>query len=144
MTIYGAFTGKSMEDVEKEKIGEKIKGRECKVLFVKHKKRYYLVLLPAEKRADLKAIAEAAGEPKLSFAGEDHLFELLNLRPGAVTPLALIYDKEKKVKLITDASLKGERILMHPCVNTKTIAMKYEDLLAFVRETGHEYMETEG
>lgn len=131
----------TMEDVEKEKISEKIEGRECKVLFVKHKKRYYLILLPGEKRGDLKAIATLIGEPKLSFASEERLFEILGLHPGSVTPLGIINDKDHIVKIITDTELKGQTLLMHPCINTKTISLKYEDLLAFIRETGHEYIE---
>lgn len=131
----------TMEDAEQEKISERIEGKECKVLFLKHKKRYYLVLLPGEKRADLKAVAEAAGEPKLAFGSEERLFELLHLTPGAVTPLAIIYDEEKQVKVLTDSSLKGENLLMHPCVNTKTVSIKYEDLLTFIQATGHEYIE---
>ena len=131
----------TMEDVYREKLSEKIEGRECKVLFVKYKKRYYLVLLPEEKRADLKKIASAAGEPKLSFGKEESLYEILKLHSGAVTPLAVIYDKENVVKVVLDSSLKDNKLLMHPCDNTKTVSLSYEDLLAYIKASGHEYIE---
>ena len=132
---------RTMEDVLNEKICEKINGTESKAMFVKYKKRYYLILSPLTGHIDLNKMAETLHEPKLSLASEERLLEILNSHPGSVSPLALIYDKEKKVKVVLDTSLKGKNILMHPCINTSTVSISYEDLLKYIEYTNHEYIE---
>ena len=55
---------------EAEKYCGDIPGLPCKNLLLRDKKkrRYFLLILPAEKRADLKKIGETVGESKVSFA----------------------------------------------------------------------------
>ena len=131
----------TMEDVMNEKIYEKIDGVESKAMFVKCKKRYYLILSPLAGHIDLKKMAEALNEKKLSLASEDILLEVLNSHPGSVSPLALIYDMENKVKVVLDKSLKGKKMLMHPCINTSTVSISYDDILRYIEYTGHQYIE---
>ncbi len=61
-------------------------------------KQIYLVILPDEKHADLKQLAEQLKEKRLSFVSEEQLPDLLGVPAGTVTPLALMHDKEKKSK----------------------------------------------
>ena len=58
-------------------------------------KQIYLVILPDEKHADLKQLAEQLKEKRLSFVSEEQLPDLLGVPAGTVTPLALMHDKEK-------------------------------------------------
>lgn len=73
---------------EAEKYCGDIPGLSCKNLFLRNKKhdRYFLVILPATKKADLKKLSEAAGE-KLTFASPEELKDKLGLEPGSVSPL---------------------------------------------------------
>ena len=121
-------------------IKEQIKGVGAKNLFLKSKDRYYLVLIKDEEKADLKKLEGILNCGHLSFASELELKEILNLTRGAVSPLGLINDKENKASLVISDALVGEVLLMHPFVNTKTWAVKYDDLIKFVHYCNHEYL----
>lgn len=71
----------------------------------------------------------------LSYNGQ----KLLGLHTGAVTPLGIINDVDKKVRLIIDAELKGKKLLLHPNTNTATIALTFDDLLKIILHTEHDY-----
>ncbi len=116
-------------------------GDHCKNLFVRdhHGKRHYLILVSAEKRADLKDIASQIGSTRLSFASEERLMKYLDLIPGAVTPLGLINDKEKQVTVLIDKDLKSEgRICFHPNVNNATVSVLYRDFERFLTWAGNQ------
>ena len=115
----------------------------CKnlLLTVRNKSRYYLVMMPAEKSADLRAAARALGSSRLCFAEEEEALELLGEGKGVVGPSGLIRDREHKVKMVFDESLRDQpRVAMHPGVNTETMVMRFDDLAAFVRENGNEVL----
>ena len=123
------------------KIPLNIIGTGCKNLFLTdHHQTYLLVILEEHKQADLKKIAKAAGTKRLSFASDKALLELLGLSPGSVSPFGLMHDPDKQVRTVIDASLVGKRLLFHPNVNTKTIAVWYDDLIRFIEFTGHKYV----
>jgi Ala-tRNA(Pro) deacylase len=53
-------------------------------------------------------------------------------------PLALINDREGKVRLILDASLlEAKRLAFHPLTNTATTAFPARDLLALLKALAH-------
>ena len=126
---------------EAKQISRCIEGKGCKSLFLKRKNKYYLVLIEEDKRADLKQICRTLGVSQLSFAGAENLKEILGLEQGSVTPLGIVNDYENKVLLLIDKELKGEKLLLHPNTNTKTISVSYEDLIRFVEEQKHSYIE---
>ena len=65
--------------------------------------------------------------------------ETLGVEPGSVTPFAVINDKSRRVTVILDANLmQHERVNFHPLVNSMTTGLAREDLLRFLRDTGHE------
>ena len=131
----------TVEESWRLKIFEKLSGQACKNLFLRNKRgEYFLLTLPADKRADLKLVAKLLNLPRLSFASEDELEKILSLHAGAVTPLGIINDAEKKVRLIIDAELQGKKLLLHPNTNTATISLAFEDLLKIILQTGHDYL----
>lgn len=125
-----------------EKISEKIDGLECKNLFLKCKDKFFLVFILASKRADLKVLARLVNVSKLTFASTTELKEILNLDLGSVTPLGIINDKVLQVKILIDKDIIGNKALMHSNTNTntKTISLKYEDLIRYIEYTNHEYI----
>lgn len=100
------------------------------LFLVNRKQEYFLLLICGDKKFVSKEVSHAIGSSRLQFAGEDKLMELLNLTPGSVTVLGLMYDKENKVQLLIDRDLLKEKYAgMHPCINTTSLRMKTEDLI---------------
>lgn len=130
----------TVEESRRLRIFEKLNGQPCKNLFLRNKRgEYFLLVLPADKRADLKLVAKLLNLPRLSFASEAELEEILGLHTGAVTPLGIINDGAKKVRLVIDAELQDKTLLLHPNTNTATISLAFADLLKLILQTEHEY-----
>src|SRR5215475_10277561 len=73
-----------------------VEGARCKNLLLQDKKgHYFLIVTTAAKSLELAAIAETIGSKRLSFASADALFELLGIRAGSLSPLALVNDETK-------------------------------------------------
>ena len=130
----------TVEESRRLRIFEKLNGQPCKNLFLRNKRGdYFLLVLPADKRADLKLVAKLLNLPRLSFASEEELEKILGLHTGAVTPLGIINDDAKKVRLIIDAELQNKILLLHPNTNTATISIAFADLLKIILHTEHKY-----
>ncbi len=115
---------------------------DAKNLFVRDdkKKNYYLITVKGDKRVNLKEFRAKYNTRNLSFASENDLGDILNLIPGAVTPLGLLNDKELKVHFYIDKDfMKDEHIIgIHPNDNTATIWLKVEDLIEIIKENGNQ------
>ena len=109
-----------------------------KNLFIKDAgKQYWLVVLPADRSVDTKILAATIGAKRISFGSADDLVRLLGVQPGSVTPLAVINDTQKQVRLVLDAAMfEAEAVLVHPLVNTATLIMPPADLLRFLAQCG--------
>ena len=109
-----------------------------KNLFLRGKKKQnYLVVLQEDAQVDLKQLASLLGAGRLSFGSADRLLKCLGVRPGAVTPLAMITGCKHEVALHLDKSImSAQRIHMHPLVNDRTIGMSPEGLTHFFEKIG--------
>lgn len=124
-----------------EKININHDGIVCKNLFLKNKdNKFYLVVLPDKKRANIKEIEKIVDAKNLSFASPDTSEEILKLKPGSVTPLGIMNDKENKVTVILDKELQNNHVLIHPLINTKTVSIYYDDLIRFIEYFKHKYI----
>ena len=114
-------------------------GHHIKNLFLRNKKEEMWLVVALEDRAiDLKRLGEALGAGRLSFASAERLKRHLGVDPGSVTPLALINDEARAVRLVLDRAVAGGApINAHPLVNTMTTAIASADLLLFFAATGH-------
>lgn len=113
---------------------------DAKNLFVRDdkKRNYYLISVRGDKRVDLKEFRRRYGLRPLSFASAEELTTILGLIPGAVTPLGLLQDTERRVRLYLDAEFSGHLIGVHPNDNTATVWLRADDLVALLREHGNE------
>lgn len=113
---------------------------DAKNLFVRDdkKRNYYLITVKGEKRVNLKEFRKAHGLRNLSFASADDLMTIMGLIPGAVTPLGLLNDEEKKVVFYLDQELEDSLIGVHPNDNTATVWMQSKDLMMLLKEHGTE------
>lgn len=121
---------------EAEKYCSDIPGLACKNLLLKDKKgrRYFLIVLPAAKRANLKRIGKIAGESKVSFASPEALKEKLGLKPGAVSPFGLLNDKNHEVEVYIDKAVYNANIVsFHPNRNTASLELTIEMFRKFLQ-----------
>ena len=96
----------------------------CKNVFLCNRQQtaYYLMLLKPETPFRTAVVSKALGVSRLSFAPENAMQELLRLSPGSVSPLGLLFDKEKHITLCYDAAVRETpEIAFHPCDNTATV-----------------------
>lgn len=111
-------------------------GSHTKSLFVVDKSGgQYLLTVRGSIRVDLKAAGAALGaDGRLSFGGEAEMVATLGVRPGSVTPLALINDRARRIRgVVLDRALAAaEKIWCHPLRNTASVALRPADLVAFV------------
>ena len=118
-----------------------ILGAHTKNLFLRdNKRRFFLVTMEEETAVDLKALRPLLGaKGGLSFASPDYLLAHLGVQPGSVSPFAVINDTGSLVKVAIDATLlAAEAVNCHPLVNTRTTTIRPDDLVSFLRSTGHE------
>ncbi|BAI72944.1 prolyl-tRNA synthetase associated region [Azospirillum sp. B510] len=115
-------------------------GGHCKNLFLKDKKdQHWLVVALEDARVDLNRLDKLIGSARLSFASAERLWRFLGIRPGSVTPFALVNDSELKVRVVLQkAMMEHELLNYHPLLNDRTTAIGRDDLLRFIRACGHE------
>lgn len=119
-----------------------IEATHCKNLFFRNHKgnRHYLVVFDHRKTLQVRALEEKLRQGKLSFASEQRMITYLGVTPGSVTPLAIINDLNKHVKLFLDMDIKrSERVSFHPCINTASIVISTTDFIRFLEHQGNEY-----
>jgi len=129
----------TVEDVKR--LVPPLPAAKTKNLFLRdHKgRRHFLVIVPADKRVDIKALQGAIGSSRLSFGSANRLKKYLGVDPGSVTVFALINDPDHKVELIIDEFLFGEETFQfHPLVNTATLMISRIDLKHFLAVCGHD------
>jgi len=112
----------------------------CKNLFLRNKKgnRHYLVVLEVSKQADLRHIAKLVSDDRLSFGSPERLMAELGLTPGSVTPLGLINDADRSVRVLIDRDLRGASgLILHPNINTASVVLSWADLEKFLEWRGN-------
>lgn len=115
-------------------------GGHCKNLFLKDKKeQHWLVVALEDARIDLNRLDKVIGSARLSFASAERLWRFLGIRPGSVTPFALVNDTDHKVRVVLQQAMMEHDLLnYHPLLNDRTTAIRRDDLLRFIRACGHE------
>lgn len=119
-----------------------IPGMHCKNLFIKNVKgtEYYLVTVPSTKRLDFKKLQKLLNSSLLKFASEKDLHQYLGLGIGAVSPLGLANDSQKKVVYVIDKEVWNAEILsFHPNVNTESIEITKENFHKMIKFTGNRF-----
>jgi Ala-tRNA(Pro) deacylase len=115
-------------------------GQHCKcLLLIGRKGELFLVVVREEIAVDLKWLAHELGAGRFSFAKAELLWETLRVKPGAVTPFALMNDPDHRVRPVLDAEmLEAVLVNYHPLRNDRTTAVAPDGLLRFIADCGHE------
>ena len=124
---------------ESGELYDKIPGGHTKNLFLKDAKgALFLIVAHHDTRVDLKRLPPVIGSGRLSFGKSELLEQVLGVQPGSVTAFALMNDGDQAVQVVIDENLmRFETINLHPMENSATTSIAREDLLRFIRATGH-------
>lgn len=113
----------------------------CKNLFLcnAQKTKFYLLLMPGDKKFKTKDLSLQIGSARLSFAAAEDMERLLDITPGSVTVMGLMNDTDNAVQLLIDEDiLQDDYLACHPCINTSSIKFKTEEMLnKFLPEVHH-------
>ena len=113
----------------------------CKNLFLcnRQKTDFYLLMMPGNKPFKTKELSSQINSARLSCASPEAMLEYLDIKPGAVSVMGLMNDKENHVKLLVDEDvLKDEYVGCHPCVNTSSLKLKTEDVFGkYLKAVNH-------
>lgn len=134
---YEVYRHKAVFTVEEaNECCQGIPGAGCKNLFLKDSKgrRHFLVVVPDEKKVDIKKLGEKLGVGSLGFASPERLLKYLGLTPGSVSPFGLLNDKDAAVELVADRCLLDfEQVTFHPNDNTATVVISSESFRKFLK-----------
>ena len=103
----------------------------CKNLFLTNRQQtsFYLLMMPADKPFKTKDLSAQINSARLSFGSGELMEKLLDITPGSLSFLGLVNDKENEVSLLIDEDLLvSEKIGVHPCINTSSLALYTKDI----------------
>ena len=125
---------------ESKRLCGHLPGGHSKNLFLKDKKgNLWLVVATEDRHIDMKDLRRRIGSQPLSFGKPDLLMQVLAMEPGAVTPFALINDRENRINVVLDRKMMKAKLLnFHPLTNAATTSIKPDDLVTFIRSCGHD------
>lgn len=114
----------------------------CKNLFLCNRQQteFYLLMMPGDKPFKTKYITKQLGCSRLSFAPSEKMLEYLDIKPGAVSIMGLMNDKNNKIQLVIDKPVvESETLGCHPCVCTSSLKFKTKDIVEkFLPAVHHE------
>ena len=116
----------------------------CKNLFLcnRQKTKFYLLLMPGDKKFKTKELSAQINSARLSFAEAEDMLKYLDIEPGAVSVMGLMNDKDHEAQLLIDEDLlKDEYWGCHPCVCTSSMKIAAKDILEkYLPAVGHDYI----
>ena len=127
---------------EARKYWKDIEATHCKNLFFRNHKgsSHYLVIIEHSRDLLIRDLEKRLKQGKLTFASDQRMFKYLGLLPGSVSPFGLINDTSRHVHVFVDENLKKSvKISFHPCINTASLVVLYQDFEKFLEWTGNTY-----
>ena len=121
---------------DSKKFRGKIEGVHTKNLFLKNKKnKFFLLTCEEADKIDLKKISKALDLGNISFAKEEYLDQYLKIKPGSVSPFALLNDESGEVDFYLEQTLYESKFInFHPLINTLTITIETDKFIQFLIE----------
>jgi Ala-tRNA(Pro) deacylase len=119
-----------------KKLRGKIDGAHSKNLFLKNKKNEFFLLSCEEAdKIDLKKISKSLELGNISFAKQEYLEQYLKIKPGSVSPFALLNDDDGFVNFYLEQTLYESKFVnFHPLINTFTITIETSTFIEFMIE----------
>lgn len=113
-------------------IDERLQTQTIKTLFLcnRQKTSFYLFMTPPDKPFVTKDFSRTLGISRVSFAPEELLWSLLQIKPGATTVLGAAVDEENRIRIIIDKDiLSREYIGLTDGTTTGYMKLKTADVL---------------
>jgi Ala-tRNA(Pro) deacylase len=134
---------------DSKKLRGKIDGAHSKNLFLKNKKnKFFLLTCEEADKVDLKRVSKSLGLGNISFAKEEYLDQYLKIKPGSVSPFALLNDKSGRVDFYLEQTLYESKFInFHPLINTLTVTIETKKFIEFMIENNkkiHIFSSTQG
>ena len=134
---------------DSKKLRGKIDGAHSKNLFLKNKKNEFFLLSCEEAdKIDLKKISKSLKLGNISFAKQEYLEQYLKIKPGSVSPFALLNDDGGLVNFYLEQNLYESKFInFHPLINTFTITIETTSFIDFMIENNkkiHIFSSAEG
>ena len=131
------------------KLRGKINGAHSKNLFLKNKKdEFFLLSCEEADKINLKKISKLLKLGNLSFAKQEYLEQYLKIKPGSVSPFALLNDDGAFVNFYLEQTLYESKLVnFHPLINTLTITIETNKFIEFMIENNkkiHIFSSAEG
>ena len=123
-----------------DKLAIERSGTRLKNLFLRdnYGRRHFLLLTAHDAIVDLKALTQQLAVSRLGFASSERLNKYLGIKPGSVSLLSLMNDRNKSVELLIDRKVWEQNHLQcHPLVNTETLILDQIAIKQFLSFTGH-------
>lgn len=126
---------------ECEEIAERLGAPTVKSLLVANRQltKFYLVVMPGHKPFVTRDFTAALGVSRVSFVKPEVLHSMLGVEVGSATPLAIVADKDRVIRLIIDKEATDRPAMLLPD-GTTTCYMNIatDDLLGkYLPLTGH-------
>ena len=113
----------------------------CKNLFLKDRKgQFYLIIFHEDTEMNIKQLRKALNAYRnFNFATADEMMRILHCEPGGVTPLALMDESAREVKMVVSTSLVHDeaQLMFHPMDSNLATKIGLPCLLRFLKHFGH-------
>ncbi len=119
-----------------------IPGYRVKSLLLRNKKatNFYMVVLPDSKKLDTNIIRSIFDDSKMSFASPERMMDKIWLKPGSVSPFALVNNQQRDIKVVFDQELQWKQVGFHPLQNDNTIVLQMRAVEHFLKNLEIEYV----
>lgn len=128
---YRAVEHEAVHTIEDCRIAETLLNAKVpKNLFLtpRNQSAFYLLIVRGDVQFRTADISKQIGSSRLSFASAEKLLEMMHTLPGAISPMGLLFDEARPIRLLVDEALRETPVLaFHPCVNTASLAMTNAD-----------------
>ena len=126
----------TVEDALRERGG--LGGSYVKNLYLRDRKgQMALVICLNIREINLQRLRRAIGYKRMSFASEERLWNDLGVKPGSVSPLALVNSSPTALRLFADQALWEQELTnLHPLTNEMTIQLKCSDWVNLCQSWG--------
>ncbi len=134
---------------DSKKLRGKIDGAHSKNLFLKNKKNeFFLFSCEEADEINLKKVTKLLELGNVSFAKQNYLEQYLKIKPGSVSPFALLNDDGGFVNFYLEQTLyESDFVNFHPLINTFTITIETKKFIEFMIENNkkiHIFSSSEG
>ena len=139
-TVYRHFPVNTVrESQEIRSQFPEMKNGHCKNLFLRDKqKQHYLFVTLEDKQISFNTLQNRLDTRRLSLGRPKEMYDFLGVKPGAVTPFAIMNPSAEGIIVVLDREILDKKYLnFHPLHNCATTTISAKDLILFIESFGY-------